>query len=66
METIMAEIIDIIKSVGFPIVACAGMAWWIKYITDQFNTTIVAALTSLNTTVEDLKDTILSLKEDVK
>lgn len=29
--------ITIIGSVGFPIVACFGMAWWVKYSTDQNN-----------------------------
>ena len=28
-------IITIITSVGFPIVACGGMAWYVKYITDR-------------------------------
>lgn len=28
-------IIQLITSVGFPIVACGGMAWYVKYITDN-------------------------------
>lgn len=28
------EIITAITSVGFPIVACGGLAWYIKYLTD--------------------------------
>ena len=28
-------IIQLITSVGFPIVACGGMAWYVKYITDR-------------------------------
>lgn len=28
-------IIQLITSVGFPIVACGGMAWYVKYITDH-------------------------------
>lgn len=31
------EIITMISSVGFPIVACLGLAWWTKYTTDQNN-----------------------------
>lgn len=27
-------IISLITSVGFPIVMCGGMAWYVKYITD--------------------------------
>lgn len=29
------EIIQLITTVGFPIVACGGMAWYVKYITDR-------------------------------
>ena len=28
-------IIQLITTVGFPIVACGGMAWYVKYITDR-------------------------------
>ena len=30
-----ADIVSIITTVGFPIVACGGMAWYVKYITDR-------------------------------
>lgn len=30
-------IVSMIGSVGFPIVACLGMAWYVKYQTDQNN-----------------------------
>lgn len=30
-------ITSLIGSVGFPIVACGAMAWWVKYTTDQNN-----------------------------
>ncbi len=33
MET--AEILQLISTVGFPIVACGGMAWYVKYMTDK-------------------------------
>jgi len=29
------DIVTIITTVGFPIVACGGMAWYVKYITDK-------------------------------
>ena len=29
------SIVSIITTVGFPIVACGGMAWYVKYITDR-------------------------------
>ena len=30
-----SDIIQLITTVGFPIVACGGMAWYVKYITDR-------------------------------
>lgn len=29
------DIVTIITSVGFPIVACCAMAWFVKYMNDQ-------------------------------
>lgn len=29
------EALDLIGNVAFPIVACLGMAWYVKYITDK-------------------------------
>lgn len=31
------EIIQVIQSVGFPIVMCGAMGWYVKYITDKHN-----------------------------
>lgn len=31
------DIINMIQAFGFPIAACAVMAWYVKYITDQGN-----------------------------
>lgn len=33
----MTELINAIQAYGFPIVACIGMAWYVKYITDENN-----------------------------
>jgi len=33
----MDGLINIISSIGFPAVACIGMAWYVKYITDNNN-----------------------------
>lgn len=30
-----SDVVSIITTVGFPIVACGGMAWYVKYITDR-------------------------------
>lgn len=32
-----SAIVTIISSVGFPIVACIGLAWYVKYQTDSNN-----------------------------
>lgn len=29
------DVVNIITSVGFPICACLGMGWYVKYITDM-------------------------------
>ena len=31
----MNDVLTAITTVGFPIVMCGGMAWYVKYITDQ-------------------------------
>lgn len=33
----MSELTNIIASLGFPIVSCCAMGWYVKYITDQNN-----------------------------
>lgn len=30
------DVIQLISSVGFPIVACLGMGWYVKYQTDSY------------------------------
>lgn len=31
------DIITLIQTFGFPVAACAAMAWYVKYITDENN-----------------------------
>ena len=33
----MSNIVAVISSVGFPIVACIGLGWYVKYQTDNNN-----------------------------
>ena len=33
----MNDIVTVISTVGFPIAACLGMAWYVKYQTDANN-----------------------------
>ena len=30
------DIVQLVSSVGFPIVACLGMGWYVKYQTDNY------------------------------
>lgn len=30
------DVVQLISSVGFPIVACLGMGWYVKYQTDNY------------------------------
>lgn len=33
----MTDLMTVISSVGFPVVACVGLGWYVKYITDNNN-----------------------------
>lgn len=35
-----SEIINIITNIGFPITACIGLCWYVKFITEQNNKTV--------------------------
>lgn len=34
------EIQTLVTSVGFPIVMCGALAWYVKHLTDKFNETL--------------------------
>lgn len=38
----MNEIVTVISTVGFPIVACLGLGWYVKYVTDQNNAEVAS------------------------
>lgn len=48
----------IISSLGFPIVCCLGLGWWIKTITENFNN-------QLEQTRKDHKEEIKALKDSL-
>ena len=51
----MADIMTLISTVGFPIAACVGMGWFVKYQTDLNNKTmndIRAEQTNQNRTMQ--------------
>lgn len=41
-------IITVIQSVGFPIVMCGAMAWYVKYIADKHNAEMQSITNALN------------------
>lgn len=42
------NVVTIISAVGFPIVACIGMGWFVKYLIDNNNKKISEITTALN------------------
>ena len=52
----MENVMQLISSVGFPIAACVGMAWYVKYTTDQHNKEITEALNNNTIALQKLVD----------
>lgn len=52
----MSEFFNLLQTYGFPIAACAVMAWYVKYITDDNN----ARLDKLN---QDHKEEVTALSD---
>lgn len=52
------NIITIIQTVGFPIAACVGMAWYVKYITDQHNTQMDKLTDSYQESIAEIKQAV--------
>lgn len=44
----MQNIVTVISAVGFPIVACISMGWFVKYLIDNNNKKISEITTALN------------------
>lgn len=62
----MGDIVSIISSVGFPIVACLGLGWYVKYQTDN-NTKEVSEMRKehqdeINKVTEALNNNTLALQ----
>lgn len=52
----MSDFLNMLQTYGFPIAACAVMAWYVKYITDDNN----ARLDNLN---RDHKEEVTALSD---
>lgn len=50
----MGDIGSIISALGFPIVACIGLAWYVKYQTDLFRTQLEVLTTAHNNEIKDI------------
>ena len=59
-------ITDIISSVGFPIVMCGMMGWFIKYQMDQNSKAMDNIIEKIKDILEDNKQAISEILQEVK
>lgn len=59
-------IIDLISSVGFPIVMCGMMGWFIKYQMDQNSKAMNNIIEKIEDILEENKQAISEILEEVK
>lgn len=52
------DIVTIIQTVGFPIAACVGMAWYVKYITDQHNAQMDKLTDTYQESISEIKNAV--------
>lgn len=50
--------IQLVSTLGFPIIMCGAMAWYVKYITDQNNMRIDNLNKTHNDEVTSIKDAL--------
>lgn len=60
------DIVSLVSTVGFPIVACLGLGWYVKYTTDQNNAEVkemrVEYQTQIDKVTEALNNNTLALQ----
>ena len=54
----MSDVVSAISTLGFPIVACLGLAWFCKYMIDQNNQHIEKMFTMYDTANRENRDAI--------
>lgn len=59
-------ITDIISSVGFPIVMCGMMGWFIKYQMDQNSKAMNNIIEKINDILEENKQAISEILQEIK
>lgn len=62
------EIINIISNVGFPIAMVLVLIWFVKYVFDQYTSTLLTVKDTLllvKDTVDELKSMMLIIKENL-
>lgn len=52
------DLVTIIQTVGFPIAACCGMGWYVKYITDQHNTQMDKLTNTYQESIAEIKQAV--------
>lgn len=60
------EILTAITTVGFPIVACGGLAWYIKYLTDAHKKESDDMRKSLDANTQVMNKLLSKLESEVK
>lgn len=63
------EIVNIISNVGFPIAMVLVLIWFVKYVFDQYTSTLLTVKDTLllvKDTVDELKAMMLLIKENIK
>lgn len=59
------EIVTVISSLGFPIVACIALGWFCKYMIDNNNKNIEKMFTMYDKSNEENRDAINNMTEAV-
>lgn len=52
------SIVTVISSIGFPIVACIGLGWYVKYQTDQNNAEVKEMRTEYQSQIEKVTEAL--------
>lgn len=52
------DIMELIGSYAFPIVACIAMGWYVKYTTDKNHDDLIAIQEKHRTEMNDIKDAL--------
>lgn len=60
------QITQIIMNIGFPIVMCGAMAWYVKYITDKHNAEMDEERKAHREEVDALKTMVVTYNDSIR